>query len=173
MVDLSTRQQQLWQLFCGHGNVQPMLRLSRTDDCFWICDLPRRISDTAQTKTVLEAAGFSVTQGGKDRLWHIDLLQSDELFAPPEQKLPMPRKDSLHTLYALCRLLLAHPAPMEHQPMPLVRALMKLSVLEGEERIKHTAKLHAICAERLNRRLPLPYAACGLLVKTIQREDAL
>lgn len=172
MADLSTRQQQLWQLLCETASKQPMLRLSRTDDCFWICDLPRRISDTAQIRTRLEAAGYSVTTGETDGLWHIDLSPTDVLYTPPAERPCLPQRSALHTLYALCRLLLAHPAPQEEQPMPLVRALMKLSVLEAEERNRQAVKLYSLCAERLNRRLALPFAACGLLVKTIQEEDA-
>lgn len=171
MADLFTRQQELWQLLCSYAEKPPMLRLSRSDDCFWVCDLPRRESDPSAARAALARAGFAILPHTADGLWHIDLPPEDTLFCIQAKMPVLPQKQEQHTLYALCRLLLAHPAPLSRQPMDLVRALMKLTLLEPKETARQALRLYSLCAARLNRRQPLPAAACGLLVQTLQQED--
>jgi hypothetical protein len=173
MADLACRQQQLWQLLCSFSEKPPMLRVSRTDDCLWVCDLPRRTGGLEAAAERLETEGFAVWLDETDRLWHIDLPLTDRLFCNRPTPIPLPQKAELHPLYSLYRLLLSHPSQEPEQPMPLVRALLKLTLLAQEERKHSTEKLHSLCAQRLNRRQPLPYAAAAVLMQTIQKEEQL
>lgn len=173
MADLATRQKQLWALLCSFSDKPPMLRLSRTDDCLWICDLPRRMEAWGAVAEKLKAEGFTVWLNEQDRLWRIDLPLTDRLFRSDPAPVPLPGKADLHMLYSLYRLLLAHPAKEAEQPMPLVRALLKLTLLSPDERSHAVDRLHGLCAQRVNRRQPLPSAAAAALMQTIQREEQL
>lgn len=148
-----------------------MLRLSRIDDCLWICDLPRRTNDPAAIRNLLEASGFRLLPSTADGLWRIDLSLEDAIFHIPAALPSVPYQDRLHTLYALCRLLEAHPAPLAEQPMPLMRAILKLTLLEPNEQARQASRLYTLCAERFNRRMPLPSSVCGILAETIQKEE--
>ena len=173
MVDLAKRQKQLWMLICPFSEKPPMLRVSRTDDCLWVCDLPRRMEAWGAAAEKLKAEGFTVWLNEADRLWYIDLPLTDELFCNEPAPLPLPEKVELHMLYSLYRLLLAHPAKEAAQPMPLVRALLKLTLISTEDRIHAVERLHGLCAQRVNRRQPLPSAAAAALMQTIQKEEQL
>lgn len=149
-----------------------MLRICRTDDCYWVCDLVRHTADVEKVRSALLEAGFVITDDAS-ALWKIDLSAEDELYQLPAGELKLPQKEQLHALYALWRLLRSHPAPIDLQPMPMLRSVMKLTLLAEKERTGHVQRLHAACAALLNRRQPLPYSACGLLAKTILKEDEI
>lgn len=172
MADLSTRQNQLWQLLNAHCLRQPMLRICRTDDCYWVCDLVRHAADTGKARTALLEAGFTIADD-TSALWKIDLSADDGLYRLPAGEIGLPQKEQLHALYALWRLLRSHPAPIGMQPMPVLRGVMKLTLLAEKERTAHAQRLHAACAALHNRRQPLPYSACGLLARTILKEDEI
>ncbi len=151
-----------------------MLRLSRDNDCFWVCDLPRRGSDAAcqAVQKAAEKMGFLICTDEETKLWRIDLLLNDALFTENESTpLPIPQKEALHSIYGLYRMLASHPVPIQDQPMELIRSIVKLTVLPIKEQIPQVIQLTAQCAARLNRRLPLPSAAANALAQYIRKED--
>ncbi len=171
MADLFARQQLLWQLCQRHCTRQPMLRLSRTDDCYWICDLPRHTGNAPAAQAALLEAGFLVAEEQGSPLWKIDLSPEDALYRLPAGDIPLPKDEEKYLLYALWRLLKQHPAQVSAQPMPLLRSTMKLTMLSEAERAAAVQRLHSACAALLNRRQPLPHSACGLLAATILKEE--
>ena len=173
MVELLKRRQVLWQLLEHVSEKPPMLRLSRDDDCFWICDLPRRCSEAIcdDTKAKATQAGFVIHLDETSKLWRIDLTLTDTLFAvQPAQRVPFPRREALHPVYGLYRLLSAHPAPLEEQPRELLRGILKLTTQPPDDHTQ-TTQLTAQCAALLNRKRFLPSAACFALAHYIGQED--
>lgn len=172
MAELLKCQQRLWQLITENTGIQPMLRISREDDCLWVCDLPRR-ADAAVCGTIsrrMEKAGFILRLQESTRLWQIDLCSSDALFGDAPV-LSLPADETLHAAYGLYRLLKAHPAPWEQQPLPLLRAIVKLTLKPHQVCQAALANLTGQCAALLNRKQPLPSAACHALAKWISQED--
>lgn len=172
MAELMKRQQRLWDLLMEHSPIQPMLRISREDDCLWICDLSRRL-DKSVCETVrmyLEQSGFSVCSQERTRLWQIDLHPTDDLFTDESSRLlPFPNNEQLHGAYALYRMLKKHPSPYEQQPSPLIRSILKRTLKPPEE--TSFFGITSQCAALLNRKQPLPSAACKALAQWINQED--
>lgn len=173
MGELATRQKQLWALICELADCTPMLRMSRTEDCFWVCDLPRRSTDPEPVKAALQAAGYRLWEDNVLRLWKIDLSDDDPLYHADRQVSTFPRHEESLQLYALWRMLAAHPSPFVLQPKPLLRRILKLCELPITEQNKQIKQITAECAARLNRKQPLPYAAAGILAMTIEMEEKL
>lgn len=171
MAELADRQKQLWMLIRAHADCIPMLRISRRDDCFWICDLPRRTTDFLPAKDALLEAGYSVKDNEKLRLWQIDLPKDDPIYHIITQKPAFPQKGETMLVYALWRMLAAHPSPFVQQPKALLRKIIKLPELPIAER--NTAAKQAIeaCAALLNRKQSLPSSAAGILAMTVLREE--
>lgn len=175
MVELLKRQESLWQLIQNISGQKAMLRLSREDDCIWVCDLPRRLLHHERTlaESHLREAGFLVRFDETTSLWQIDLPLNDSLFAAEgNQPLPLPRKEILYPVYALYRMLAAHPCPAEQQPITLLRGLLKCTACSPEENKPKLAQLTSQCTACLNRKQPLPAAACHALQQYICQEDA-
>ena len=174
MAELLRRQQTLWQLIREISGQKAMLRLSRQDDCFWVCDLPRRLQsdDRTAAESRLREAGFLVSFDEYASLWQIDLPLNDPLYAAEDQEfLAFPQKEALHPIYALYRMLAAHPCPVEQQPFMILRGLLKCTACSPEENKSKIAQLTEQCAACLNRKQPLPAAACHALQQYICRED--
>ena len=172
MVELLHRQQKLWQLLTEHSAIQPMLRISREDDCLWVCDLPRRM-DAEACETIrqqAENAGFVIRLQESTRLWQIDLRPSDPLFGDAPTLL-LPEDETRHAAYGLYRLLKAHPSRPNQQPLPLLRAILKLTLKSHQESQAASLSLTSQCAALLNRKQPLPSAACNALAQWICQED--
>ncbi|MBE5793364.1 MAG: hypothetical protein E7323_01620 [Clostridiales bacterium] len=173
MVDLAKRQRKLWGLFQIDSPVQPMLRISRENDCYWICDLPRRVDHSicAVVRKQIEAAGFMVCFHEESQLWHIDLKPDDPLYTEiPAVPIPLPQNALFHPAYALYQMLKKHPSPFRQQPLPLLRSLLKFTLQPPQE--SQLLTLTSQCAALLNRKQPLPYAACYALAQWICQEDA-
>ena len=172
MVELLHRQQKLWQLLTEESAIQPMLRISRKDDCLWVCDLPRRIgADVCEAiRQRAENAGFVIRLQETSRLWQIDLRPSDPLFGDAPT-LPLPEDETRHAAYGLYRLLKAHPSRPNQQPLPLLRAILKLTLKSHQESQAASLSLTSQCAALLNRKQPLPSAACNALAQWICQED--
>lgn len=171
MGRLATRQKQLWALLCDHADCTPMLRISRTDDCCWVCDLPRRTADPAPAIAALRAAGYLLWEDDAQRLWKIDLPEDDPLYHLGKQVALFPQKKESLPLYALWRMLSAHPSPLAQQPKPLLRRILKLCELPAAEQEPVAKQITAECAALLNRKQPLPAAAAGVLAITITGEE--
>ena len=174
MVELALRQQQLWNALMDHSPLQPLLRISREDDCFWICDLPRRIDTAAceAAKKWVEEAGFIVTLHEQPRLWHIDLSPLDGLFEPESEPFSsLPKAENLHTVYALYRLLQTHQKEWNQQITPLLRSILKLTLKAPTDAQAAFITVTSQCAALLNRKQPLPTAACRALAQWMRQED--
>lgn len=175
MAELLRRQQVLWQLIREVSGQKAMLRLSRQDDCLWVCDLPRRLQndDRMVAESRLREAGFLVRFDETASLWQIDLPLNDPLYAAEDQEfLTFPQKEALHPIYALYRMLAAHPCPVDQQPVTLLRGLLKCTAFSPKENKSIIAQLTGQCAACLNRKQPLPAAACHALQQYICQEDA-
>ena len=172
MVELMKRQQLLRRLLTEETAVQPMLRISREDDSLWVCDLPRRMDAEAceAIRQRAENAGFTIHLQEATRLWQIDLCPTDPLFGNAPA-LPLPADENRHAAYGLYRLLKAHPSPPDQQPLPLLHAILKLTLKPHQESQTSVLALASQCAALLNRKLPLPSAACNALSQWICQED--
>ncbi len=138
------------------------------DDCsLFVSDLPRRVTDAALNDTLLalDRAGYKawVRQG----LVHVDasLPKWETVLSPlPLQPPPLPHNDLLHPAYALCRLLLLHPAELNLQPLGPLREMVKWAdPLTLKPCLTHIPKLHEHCALLLRQGQPLPHAAGRVL----------
>lgn len=171
MGELAIRQKQLWALICDHADCLPMLRISRTDDCYWVCDLPRRTTKTAPAKNALQAAGYLLWEEEALHLWKIDLPENDPLYHMDKQDVAFPQKEEKLPLYALWRMLAAHPSPLAQQSKPLLRKILKLCEMPAAEQ-EHAAKqITAECAALINRKQSLPSAAVGVLAMIMIKEE--
>ena len=105
------------------------------DDCaLWVSDLPRKYEACQSLIPALEEAGFLVMPDEQSRLWYIDRTKKRwlEMLEELPSELPaLPEKDEWHEVYALCRLLLLHPARMENDHLPLIRRAFKLKAGNG------------------------------------------
>lgn len=172
MGELAERQKKLWELLCASTGCKPMLRVSRTDDCYWICDAPRHLSDIGSLLSVLTEAGFVVVQDEAKKLCKIDLPMNDPLYGTAEQPVGFPSDEKL-LIYALYRLLSSHPAPPPHRPQPLLRRIVKATELSADEQNKALRRILTECAALVNRKQPLPSAATGLLASIIRKEEEI
>ena len=173
MADFVQRQKTLYNLLCEASGLQPMLRISRDDDSLWVCDLPRRLpeEELQRIAKVLADNGYTVQHDQHSHLWKIDLPVTDFLYQHCSQLPPIPRKDSLHVVYALLRLMADHPSPVEEQPLHLLRAALKVTAQPSWENALAVQRLHQQCAALLNRRKPLPAAASAALAQYIRKEE--
>ena len=111
-----------------------------------------------------------IYQGGSHRLdWTAEAWRS-RLEGLPAQPPPLPANEELHPAYALCRLLLMHPAPLERQPMEMVRRVLKLTAQDGALK-RAIPALHGLCAQRLRRGEALPSAAGGILAAWLAGQE--
>ena len=84
----------------------------------------------------------------------------------------MPRDEALHPAYALSRLLLLHPAPVERQPMAQVREVAKLAAGAPGPLLAAVPALAGEAARRLRMGMPLAEGAGRVLADWIARMDA-
>ncbi len=169
MADLMKQQQRLWKLLADETQRPPMLRLSRKDDCCWVCDLPRRVGECETTQRKLEAEGFAILSHAEDGLWHIDPCWQPATGASLP---PFPDEETLHTAYALLRLLWFHPcSPEAPQPMPLVRAIAKQCCIAPEQAASGFETLYESCAQLLREGKTLPALAGPYLQTYLDKEE--
>lgn len=173
MGELAERQKKLWELLCASTGCKPMLRVSRTDDCYWICDAPRHLSDPEHTLSALTEASFLIEQDDSKKLWRIDLPMNDPLYLREELPVVFPKNENMLLIYALYRLLSSHPASPPHRPQPLLRRIVKATELSADEQSKAIRRIMIECAALVNRKQPLPSAATGLLASIIRKEEEI
>ena len=119
------------------------LRCSDTPEGLLVCDLPRRGGDLS----------------GAEAAWQ---AMADAL---PATLPAFPAQEEDFAAYALCRLLLLHPAPLSRQPMELNRALWLWTVRPGSLKA-----LHETCAALLRKGKPLPTLGGQLLNVHLQNQ---
>ncbi len=145
------------------------LRRSQDDAFLFVTDLPRHVEEARWQPLLpqLARAGFLCRPDPSRGLLNLDaelaayeaLLASLPL-APP----PFPPSDALHAAYALCRLLLLHPAPLAHQPLGPLRHLLKQWAGGSPALVLRAVfPLREAAAGLLREKQPLPHAAGQLL----------
>jgi hypothetical protein len=149
-----------------------LLHRARSDDALYVSDAPRRLPEAklGVLETSLSQHGFVCVRTERG-LWKIDLSAARyrrlyEAFGNPAP-VPFPADERNLDVYALTRLLTAHPAPRKAQPMEPLRAVLKRYARPAELRTL-AARLLPDCAERLRKHQSLPYAAAGLLARWLR-----
>lgn len=148
------------------------LRACATSDALWVTDLGRRMPDAALAAEALEPLGIVVNPDEKTRLWKLDWTAAryqtlgDQL---PRDLPPFPGDPALEEVYALCRLLLLHPAPFPEQPLEPVREILKLE--RAAAALPVIRRVHGDCAAALRRGEPLPFLAGGLLCRWLNQME--
>lgn len=102
-----------------------MLRVCREDDCLFVTDAPKRLSDSADARTALEAGGWDVRVLGG--LWRLDLRAErwrSFIRSVPREEGPDPMEAPL-PIYSLAKRLTKAPVPAEDQPLLPLRVLLK------------------------------------------------
>ena len=135
------------------------VRLCDKGGALWVTNLPRTGAGLRPAAAALQALDCRWRE--ENGLWYIDWTASRwqrELEGLPQTAPPWPGRDELLPVYALCRLWLAHPAPLDSQPMDVLRAVRKLTWQSPSMLPQKAPVLHEAAAARLRSRLPM---ACG------------
>lgn len=134
-----------------------MLRVGREDDCLFVTDAPKRLSDSADARTALEAGGWDVRPVGG--LWRLDLGEDrwrSFIRSVPRENGPDPMEASLQ-LYSLAKRLTKAPVPAEDQPLLPLRVLLK--ALDSGKADAVTRFFPSYLAVLLREKKPMPEAA--------------
>ena len=145
------------------------VRLCDKDDALWVTNLPRMTPDAHGAEAALQALDCRCRE--ENGLWYIDWTADRwrrELEGLPQTAPPWPERDELLPVYALCRLWLAHPAPLESQPMDVLRAVRKLT---WQSPAQKAAALHEAAAARLRSRQPMAYGAGQMLAQWLVLQE--
>lgn len=151
------------------------LRRADRDTALFVTDAPRRLTEAAlaDRERFLAAAGFrcGATPSG---LWQIDPDESRwvSILRPYADVPPagFPANEALWEVYALARLLRAHPSPWENQPREAIRGVLK-RLDRTAELLRYAPALLTECAVRLRHRQALPCAASPLLDAWLAQHD--
>lgn len=174
MTDLALAQRAVYEALREASGVSCFVRLCASDDALWVTDLPRRTESVEAARKALDALGVRCMEDGAGGLWRLDWPPDgwrERLGALPAQPPPFPRDEALHPAYALCRLLLSHPAPLERQPMEQVRAVFKRASGAPEALLGLVSPLHGESARRLRAGEPVAHDAGRVLSDWIVRMD--
>ena len=148
------------------------VRLCGTDDALWATNLPRMTADLRPAEAALQALGCRCQW--KNGLGYIDWTDGrwrQELAGLPCAVPPWPKNDAHLPVYALCRLWLAHPSPLESQPMDVLRAVRKLTWQSPAALLNKTAALHEAAAGRLRSRQPMAHGAGQMLAQWLVLQE--
>ena len=173
---LQKNQCRAYAILSAHGAARFFLRRSLGNHCLWVSDLPRYGAEDLwkAAATELHSQGFLCVLQPEARLLEIDLALEayEKLLAPLPQNPPeLPAHSAYHPAYALCRLLLLHPAPLKSQPMEPLRDILKAEA-QGNPAVlsSRVPALHEQCAQWLRTGQPLPYAAGQVLAAWLPRQ---
>lgn len=171
-MNLTTEQRRLYGLMPARARC--FVRLCRADDALWVSDLPRRLPEWRDTARRLEAEGFTCRLLEKERLLTVDL--SGEAWARAVEPLPMgipplPSRDALHPLYALCRIWLLHPCAWADEPLPVLRRVVKLTAGPEEALMRAAPQLHQAAAQSLREGTPCAYSAGRWLAQWLMEKE--
>lgn len=173
MIDIAAAQKELYQELCQDSGGKCFVRICSDDSALWISDLPRLGIALPALQERFARQGLAVLPDASRALcrldWTAEAWQS-RLEGLPSQPPPLPANAELHPAYALCRLLLMHPAPLERQPMEMVRRVLKLTVRDGALK-RAIPALHSLCAQRLRRGEALSSAAGGILAAWLAGQE--
>ena len=130
MIDLAGAQRAVYEALRAAADTPCFVRLCMDHGALWVSDLPRRTERLTPATAALDALGISCRTDPATVLWRLDWTAEgwrERLDRLPDRPPALPRDEALHPAYALCRLLLLHPAPVERQPMVQVREVAKLA----------------------------------------------
>ena len=166
MIDLAAAQRAVYEALRSAADAPCFVRLCLDHGALWVSDLPRRTGRLVSAMAVLDALGVRYETDPATGLWRLDWTAEswrDRLDRLPACLPALPREEALHPAYALCRLLLLHPAPLESQPMAQVREVVKLAAGAPGPLLSAVPALAGESARRLRWASPWPKAADGCL----------
>ena len=145
-----------------------MLRVCWEDDCLFVTDAPKRLSDAADaTRAALQAVGWDVRPVGG--LWRLDLREErwrSFIRSVPREEGPDPMEAPL-PLYSLAKRLTRAPVPAEDQPLLPLRVLLKALDSGRAEAVLHFFPPYL--AGLLREKKPMPEAAGWMLTWAMNR----
>lgn len=174
MREWQAAQVALYQMLQAHAERPCFLRLCDTPEALWVTDFPRSTQETGPAREALAGLGCRFWQEESKGLWYVDWTLEAwglVLASLPEQVPAMPQKEALHPAYALCRLLMSHPAPLENQPFEPLRTLVKGSQRPAGVLLKTVPALQKDAAMRLRKGLPLAHAAGRVLAQWLNDQE--
>ncbi|MEG1775925.1 MAG: hypothetical protein RR367_05440 [Clostridia bacterium] len=149
------------------------LRRAAEADALWVTDYPRYCANAEGALAALRARQIACVADA-DGLWRLDFTMERYAWLvrelTPATEPEMPSSNALHPAYALCRLLLLHPAPLCEQPLEPSRAMLKLCAGDAAMLVREVPRLTEACAARLRTRQPLPHLS-GLVLAEWLREQ--
>lgn len=163
-MNLKSEQRRLYDLLPKDAHC--FLRVCDDDGALWVSDFPRKHENHQALTGMLSEAGFSVRTDNQSLLWYVDWTHErwQELMQRLPERLPaFPENEQYHELYALCRLLMLHPAPVEKEHLPMLRRILKLTAERPQSLLKSARRLHEETACRLRKKQTAAYAAGRLL----------
>lgn len=175
MIDLAGAQRAIYEALRAAADAPCFVRLCMDHGALWVSDLPRRTERLTPALAALETLGVKNEPDPETGLWRLDWTAEswrERLDRLPIHPLALPRAEALHPAYALCRLLLLHPAPVERQPMAQVREVAKLAAGAPGPLLAAVPALAGEAARRLRMGMPLAEGAGRVLADWIARMDA-
>lgn len=174
MIDLAGAQRAIYETIRGAAGAPCFVRLCMDHGALWVSDLPRRTDRLTPALSALVALGIRCDTDPTTGLWRLDWTAEgwrERLERLPDCLPALPRDEALHPAYALCRLLLLHPAPVERQPMAQVREMAKLAAGAPGPLLAAVPALTGEAARCLRMGLPLAEGAGRVLADWIARMD--
>lgn len=174
MIDLAGAQRAIYETIRGAAGAPCFVRLCMDHSALWVSDLPRRTERLTPAAAALDALGISCRTDPATSLWRLDWTAEgwrERLDQLPDRPPALPYNEALHPAYALCRLLLFHPAPVERQPMAQVREVAKLAVGAPGALLVAVPALAGEAARCLRMGTPLAEGAGRVLADWIVRMD--
>lgn len=175
MIDLAAAQRAVYEALREAAGAPCFVRLCMDHGALWVSDLPRRTDRLAPALEALEALGIKNEPDPETGLWRLDWTAEswrERLDRLPIHPPALPRAEALHPAYALCRLLMMHPAPVERQPLGQVREIAKLAAGAPGPLLAAVPVLTGEAARRLRMGLPLAEGGGRVLADWITRLDA-
>ena len=174
MIDLAAAQRAVYEALRSAADAPCFVRLCLDHGALWVSDLPRRTGRLVSAMAALDALGVRYETDSATGLWRLDWTAEgwrERLDQLPDRPPALPYNEALHPAYALCRLLLFHPAPVERQPMAQVREMAKLAAGAPGPLLAAVPALTGEAARCLRMGLPLAEGAGRVLADWIVRMD--
>ncbi len=168
-------QEAIYGALRADGAKSCFLRLSRDERSLWVTDFPRRQENTAGVEATLRMMDIECALDETSGLWRLSwTLAGWKRVLASLPKLPpsLPLVEKLHPAYALCRLLLCHPVPLEEQPMERLCQMAKATQGTEDALFRILPAFHSDAAKRLRTGQALPYDAGRILAAWLVQTDS-
>ena len=178
MIDLAAAQRAGYEALREATGAPCFVRLCMDHGALWVSDLPRRTDRLAPALAALETLGVKNEPDPETGLWRLDWTAEswrERLDRLPIHPPALPRAEALHPAYALCRLLMMHPAPVERQPLEQVREMAGRTIVGECVEDSGPDGMHAagrLTGSLLRMGLPLAEGGGRVLADWITRLDA-